>query len=644
MVYGGIGNPVSNKRINLLKLVYISNSVIPSRTANSIHVMKMCQAMAKLGHNVLLLAPAAKAQYEKTELDMFKFYGVDECFIIRKLPFWNRKFPTLLYFVSAGIYCLFIMVVLHRMKPDIAFGRFFGGCWISAFMGIRTMFESHSPIWSSRLGASFFKMMIRKKYFEKLIVISQALKDVYIESGLIEAKRIQVAHDAADATNRFDFIQNWPGRKGSLQVGYFGHFYPGRGMDLLRKIAGKMNDVDFHLVGGAEEDVHRIKEMLKKKNVYFHGFISPGDVYKYRNNCDVLIAPYQDTVSVHGSKGDTSKFMSPLKIFEYMACGKAMVISDMPVIREVLSNKTAILVPCNDPVVWKEALNSLKEVRKRERLGKSAYEDFVLKHTWKNRAKAVIKVKEKRIRVMFIAPSLFGGGAERFLTILLKHLDRGLFDPVIVLVNSDGPLVTKIPKDVEVIDFGKKRVRHAIFRIAVIVRRRHPDIVFSNIGHLNIAVMSVRALMPRSTKMIARETNIASINIVHSPLPRLLPILYRIFYPKYDKVVCQSTDMAIDLLSNLHIPKEKLVIIHNPVDAEQIAKDLQSEVSVLPKGKVNIVAAGKLKYQKGFDLLLKSVLQLRHRNFHLTILGVGPEEKSLKAMAQRLGLTHQLHC
>ena len=48
-----------------MKILYISKSIIPSRTANSIHVMKMCQAFADNGHEVVLLAPNTKNRYEK---------------------------------------------------------------------------------------------------------------------------------------------------------------------------------------------------------------------------------------------------------------------------------------------------------------------------------------------------------------------------------------------------------------------------------------------------------------------------------------------------------------------------------------------------------------------------------------------------
>ena len=58
-----------------MKILYISKSIIPSRTANSIHVMKMCQAFADNGHEVVLLAPDVKNHYEKDIEDIAAFYN-----------------------------------------------------------------------------------------------------------------------------------------------------------------------------------------------------------------------------------------------------------------------------------------------------------------------------------------------------------------------------------------------------------------------------------------------------------------------------------------------------------------------------------------------------------------------------------------
>ena len=73
-----------------MKIAYISKSVIPSRAANSIHVVKMCHALADNGHEVTLLAPNIKDKDEKEISDIYKFYGVKN-FKIKKLWYPNIK-------------------------------------------------------------------------------------------------------------------------------------------------------------------------------------------------------------------------------------------------------------------------------------------------------------------------------------------------------------------------------------------------------------------------------------------------------------------------------------------------------------------------------------------------------------------------
>ena len=85
-----------------MKILYISKSIIPSRTANSINVIKMCQAFADNGHEVILIAPNIKNKYEKGIENIYEFYGVRENFYIKKnlfiLILLVELFYTLLLF------------------------------------------------------------------------------------------------------------------------------------------------------------------------------------------------------------------------------------------------------------------------------------------------------------------------------------------------------------------------------------------------------------------------------------------------------------------------------------------------------------------------------------------------------------------
>jgi glycosyltransferase involved in cell wall biosynthesis len=85
--------------------------------------------------------------------------------------------------------------------------------------------------------------------------------------------------------------------------------------------------------------------------------------------------------------------MSPLKVFEYMAAGKAIVCSDLPVLREVLEHeRTALLVPPDDRDAWVGALVRLaRDVPFRHCLGAAARRELEDKYTWQRRAQRVLE-------------------------------------------------------------------------------------------------------------------------------------------------------------------------------------------------------------------------------------------------------------
>jgi glycosyltransferase involved in cell wall biosynthesis len=336
------------------------------------------------------MAPDAKGEYECEIGDIYDYYGVNRSFGVIRLPFVHPRANSLRFLISTALYCGLIAVELSRMKPDLVYGRYVNGCYVGAKMGIRTIFESHAPIWTSRLEKVVFRKLIQSEHFDRLIVVSNALKDMYVTTGLLGSKRIQVAHDSADEVPDFERVKGWPFGEGNLQVGYFGSLYAGRGIRIMMEIASALKEVDFHIIGGVEEDVIRVKEDYKLSNVYVHGHVAPKEVYRYMNSCDILLAAYQNKVAVMGGVGDTSKFMSPLKIFEYMSCKKAIIASDLPVLREVLSEKNAILVPPDDTKAWIAAIRATKDDSLRRELGEAAHNTFRRNYTWDIRARSVI--------------------------------------------------------------------------------------------------------------------------------------------------------------------------------------------------------------------------------------------------------------
>ena len=247
-----------------------------------------------------------------------------------------------------------------------------------------------------------------------------------------------------------------------------------------------------------------------------------------------------------------------------------------------------------------------------------------------------------KAKILFLAPSMRIGGAERFLVTLVKHIDRERFVSELALVRKEGLLLAELPEDVNVIDLKCKRVRYSLQKIVLLIRQKRPALVFSTLGHLNLVLLVCRFFAPSGIKFVIRETNIPSINFQQSAFPRLLPFLYRLLYGRADKIVCQSDDMREDLIGTFGVSRGKTVVINNPVDVDAIKRCSNDAGRLFEQGKVNLVAVGKLKYQKGFDLLIEAISHIKKKEVHLTILGEGSEMDNLERLKRDLGLSEQV--
>ena len=173
---------------------------------------------------------------------------------------------------------------------------------------------------------------------------------------------------------------------------YTGHFYSGRGMDVLLGLALRYPQVNFIWAGGRPADVNRWKlrlEQARLKNVTLTGFVENKRLPLYQAAGDILLMPYEQAIA--GSSGGNSvDICSPMKMFEYMAAGRAILTSDLPVIREVLNEKTAVFCPPGDMQAWQDAFGKLLAQQARQQmLGIQARLDAA-RYTWKARAERAL--------------------------------------------------------------------------------------------------------------------------------------------------------------------------------------------------------------------------------------------------------------
>ena len=370
-----------------MRICYLSASEIPSRTANSVHVMKMCDAFTSQGHDVELYA--RKGEPVKNA-DPFSRYGARSAFPIHFFAWPKmRVMGPMIYVLRVFFY------LLRSPAPDLFYSRYIYLIYLASFLKIPCIYEAHvfpaSPV--QRLAEILF---MRRRTFHRLVVISDALKKDYLEAcSALQPGMVVVAHDGGDIPpeNGSDSFRGETGKEqDKLRIGYVGQLYPGRGMEIIEQLASRFPELEFHVVGGRDEDVRYWRERAVFSNLFLHGYVNHGDIGKHYRNFQIALVPYQARVTLEGGKGDTSRWTSPLKVFEYMAYGKAIIASDLPVLREVLQNGvTAVMVPPEDINAWAVALKDLvKDGELMARLGLAARRLLEEEYTWDRRVVRVL--------------------------------------------------------------------------------------------------------------------------------------------------------------------------------------------------------------------------------------------------------------
>ncbi|MEN8173739.1 MAG: glycosyltransferase, partial [Chloroflexota bacterium] len=143
----------------------------------------------------------------------------------------------------------------------------------------------------------------------------------------------------------------------------------------------------------APADIERVRGDVKElmlDNVIVAGFIPNAELPLYQAASEILLMPYQHRVGA-SSGGDIARYLSPMKLFEYLACGRAIISSDLPVLREVLNASNALLLPANDIDAWINALLDLQEnPDRREKLAQQAHFD-AQQYSWQSRAEKIME-------------------------------------------------------------------------------------------------------------------------------------------------------------------------------------------------------------------------------------------------------------
>ncbi|MEK7641475.1 MAG: glycosyltransferase family 4 protein [Patescibacteria group bacterium] len=369
----------------MTKLTYITNVRMPTEKAHGIQIARMCEAFGTAGIDLELVVPRRKGTNPESA---YAFYGIKNNFKIR--PLWCidivEKVPWFGYWLQLATFTLSVLVryTFASRTASRLYTREFMLAVLLRRLGYDVVYESHRILLKKKL---FFGLL---RGVNRIITNSRGVAEEFKANGFKDVLPLPNGIDLAE----FDLKQSKAELRRELGwvesdriALYTGYLYKWKGIDTLMA-AGELiskTGSSFKLVilGGSVADVKTYSDIAREKGMIKMEFLGHKDrkvMPKYMKAADVLLLP-NSAVSE-----ESVKYTSPIKLFEYMASRVPIVASDMPSIREIVSDESAVLVKPDDAAALVAGIEkTLADEAESKVRAEKAYQD-VTELTWDGRA------------------------------------------------------------------------------------------------------------------------------------------------------------------------------------------------------------------------------------------------------------------
>lgn len=336
-----------------MKLIYITNSRVPTAKAHGHQIVKMCAEFARQGAEVTLLWPTRK---NPISADVFSYYKLEQNFTLRQIKCfdfiqYDRWLKQAAYFLQGLVFLLKLLflkldheAVVYTRKPEIA--------WLGKLKGQPVAFESHEWFGRSR-GLALWLL----KKVDWIVTTNEYLKEEFVKNSFSPEKILVSPHgvDLAlfgqpltkeQALAKLD-LPELANKKILLYTGSFKTMNFSKGLDEILRALKILNDprLFFLAIGGSEENIVEYQAMAAVLGVAaqarFLAPVSQNLLGYYQQAADILLMPFPN----HAHFG---KFMAPLKMFEYLAAGRPIIASALPSIKQVLNEQNAFFCQPGD--------------------------------------------------------------------------------------------------------------------------------------------------------------------------------------------------------------------------------------------------------------------------------------------------------
>jgi glycosyltransferase involved in cell wall biosynthesis len=278
---------------------------------------------------------------------------------------------------------LFLWLLFHRQRGDIVLSNEPFPLLLASYL-TPTLFEVHV----SPAGHGWFYRAVFHRALLALPINEWNAR--FAELNGMPRERVLVSRSAVD----IELFREVDKGKAREQLGlgderialYTGHLYAWKGAETLAKAAELAPEIMSMFVGGTAVDIERFKkEHGGVPNIRIIGSVPHSRVPLWQSAADVLVLPNSAAAEI------SLRFTSPMKLFEYAASGRPIVASDLPSIREVLTDESAYFATPDDPASFSETLRRV--LTNPEEAGKKAIaaRHIAEEHTWRARTARILK-------------------------------------------------------------------------------------------------------------------------------------------------------------------------------------------------------------------------------------------------------------
>jgi len=354
-----------NKKKNLL---YIAELNLPNESAQSLQILKMCDAFSNFFNVKLYLFNSSK-KFSSIK----KLYLIKNDFKIKSNFKLNKKF-NLISRVN-----LFYKLICELKKNDYKY-IYTRSVFISSLLticGYKNTLEIHLPSYSITKILFFFSKMINNKC-RKFVLLHKNLKKYY------QLKKNYIICDDAVDLNDFKYF-NKPKKNSCI---YIGSLFKGKGFELIFELSKRLKGINFIIYANF---LNKKIKKLGKNNLKIYKHVTYKKIPKILSRYDVALLPYSKKTFINAKNITNEKYISPLKLFDYLASRKIIIASRLRAYDHILKNNfNSILVSPEDIAKWEFYIKDIfKNKNKYNFLKKNAYKT-VNKFTWNKRAKKII--------------------------------------------------------------------------------------------------------------------------------------------------------------------------------------------------------------------------------------------------------------